>query len=94
MTRIHYHLQHYNNFLKPLCLILALVITPLSLAGVSHAQDPQQTAQHEAKGTRMAMVIVDGIPLFRVAGTTTVPARERAQVISNKIRMLAQGKSL
>ncbi len=90
MTRIYYLLQHYNKLFKPLCLILALVSTPLSFAGVSQAQDPLQTEQHEAKGTREAMIIIDGIPLFRVAGTTIVPARERARAIAKRIRLLAQ----
>lgn len=93
MTRFSYHLQHYINFLRPLCLFLALIIAPLALAGASHAQNSQQIEQHDAKGTRVAMVIVDGIPLFRVAGTTTVPARERAASIAYKIRMLAKDKA-
>ncbi len=90
MPHTYYHPQHHSNFFKRLCLILTLVITAVSSADVSHAQEPLQTERHDEKGIDEATIIVDGIALFRVAGSPTVPARARAKAITKRIRLLAQ----
>jgi hypothetical protein len=46
-----------------------------------------------AKTIQSATVIVDGRKLFRVVGTSTFPARKRADLIARRIRKLAQDPS-
>ena len=80
--------MRHNNFLKNFCIALILF-------GINCASVPESFArmEKEQEGTSVATVIVDGSSLFRVYGTTTLPAKQRAKAISRRIKTLARNSS-
>lgn len=80
--------MRHNNFLKNFCIALILF-------GINCASVPESFArmEKEQEGTSVATVIVDGSSLFRVYGTTTLPAKQRAKAISKRIKTLARNSS-
>lgn len=70
-----------------LSLLLILVLCfSLTIGWDAQAQPPVN--QHEIQG-HSAQVVVDGISLFQVVGTSTFPAKRRAREISGRIKQLA-----
>ena len=75
--------------IRPISLLLPLLLllshTELVMLE-AHAQPLYDQLQSRAFS---APVIVDGRPLFRVYGTSTIPPKQRAREISERIRQLA-----
>jgi len=93
ISDIHKRVHHY---LKYLCISLIILIS-LSSTPVINAENEQEATAppetDEAAPKQEAMVIIDGTPLFKVVGTSTLPAKQRAEQIAEIIQSLAQDPS-
>ena len=67
----------------PLLFVLCLAFSPVP---DTHAQS---AFDHQQSRVQSAQVVVDGIPLFQVIGTSTFPAKRRSRGISKRIKQLA-----
>jgi small-conductance mechanosensitive channel len=70
------------------CLLATLVCTTLLCVSQAGAQNTGLEVSQQR-----AAVMIDGEPLFNVAGTSTYPAKRRAKEIAQRIKKLAQDKS-
>jgi len=77
-----------NNYLKNFFNALVLLVVTFTFVSGSFSMTIK-----EVEETRVATVIVDGTPLFRVYGTSTLPAKQRAKAISERIKTLARNSS-
>ena len=76
-------------FIRPIPLLLALcLVFCLSFNTVLEAH-AQQALDHQQSRVQSAQVVVDGIPLFLVYGTSSYPSKKRAREISKRIKQLA-----
>ena len=69
--------------LLPLFFVLCLALSPVHDAHAQSAIDLQESRLQSAQ------VVVDGIPLFLVYGTSSFPSKKRARQISKRIKQLA-----
>ena len=69
--------------LLPLFFVLCLALSPVLDAHAQSAIDLQESRLQSAQ------VVVDGIPLFLVYGTSSFPSKKRARQISKRIKQLA-----
>jgi len=72
---------------RSLLTFISLICCILLASSDTYAQQPLNSgpAYHGS-----AQVVVDGIPLFKVIGTSTYPAQTRAKEIAKRIRLLAE----
>jgi small-conductance mechanosensitive channel len=93
ISDIHKRVHHY---LKYLCISLIILIS-LSSTPVINAENEQEATvppeTNEAAPKQEATVIIDGTPLFKVVGISTLPAKQRAEQIAEIIQSLAQDPS-
>ena len=75
--------------IRPIPLLLPLLFfLCFSPKFVSDAH-PQPAFDYQESRVQSAQVVVDGIPLFQVVGTSTFPAKRRAREISKRIKHFA-----
>lgn len=93
ISDVHRRVHHY---LKYLCISLIILIS-LSSTPVINAENEQEATvppeTNEAAPKQEATVIIDGTPLFKVVGTSILPAKQRAKQIAEIIQSLAQDPS-
>jgi len=77
-----------------LCVVLALAANTLLWSGLASAAPTPALNTEEADEVVVAPVIVDGLTILQVRGTSAYPAAKRAEQITARIRALADDRRI